>query len=146
MADGLVYTTPDRDRRRAVDSRRPGRAAPPEATTSSWPHVTGPWAEPVPWPSTRQLDRHHPAGVAHHHLAILAVRPDRQGQGTGTALLDAHHAVLDERGHRPPTWRHPTSAPAASTCATATFARRPGLADPERTGDVADVAAAAARA
>ena len=44
------------------------------------------------------LDRHHPAGLAHHHLAILAVHPDRQGQGTGTALLRAHHAALDRDG------------------------------------------------
>jgi GNAT superfamily N-acetyltransferase len=45
-----------------------------------------------------ELDDHHLTGLAHHHLAILAVRPDRQGQGTGTALLDAHHAVLDDEG------------------------------------------------
>jgi GNAT superfamily N-acetyltransferase len=43
----------------------------------------------------RVLERHHPTGIAHHHLVILAVRPDRQGQGTGTALLRNHHAVLD---------------------------------------------------
>ena len=30
-----------------------------------------------------------------NHLAILAVRPDRQGHGTGSALLRAHHAGLD---------------------------------------------------
>jgi len=41
---------------------------------------------------------HHPTGTPHHHLAILAVRPDCQGQGIGTALLRAHHAVLDEAG------------------------------------------------
>lgn len=41
------------------------------------------------------LDRHYPTGTAHHHLAILAVRPDRQGHGVGTALLRAHHATLD---------------------------------------------------
>jgi GNAT superfamily N-acetyltransferase len=44
------------------------------------------------------LDRHHPTGAAHHHLAILAVRPDGQGQGIGTALLRAHHATLDAAG------------------------------------------------
>jgi GNAT superfamily N-acetyltransferase len=44
------------------------------------------------------LDHCHPAGLVHHHLAILAVDPDRQGQGTGTALLRAHHAVLDRDG------------------------------------------------
>jgi GNAT superfamily N-acetyltransferase len=44
------------------------------------------------------LDRHHPAGFSHHHLAILAVRQNMQGQGTGTALLTAHNAVLDRDG------------------------------------------------
>lgn len=33
----------------------------------------------------------HPTGVAHHYLAFLAVRPEVQGQGLGTALL-RHHA------------------------------------------------------
>jgi GNAT superfamily N-acetyltransferase len=41
------------------------------------------------------LDRHHPVGAAHQHLALLAVRPEMQGRGTGTALLRAHHARLD---------------------------------------------------
>jgi GNAT superfamily N-acetyltransferase len=36
-----------------------------------------------------------PTGISHHHLAILAVRPDEQGQGTGTALLCAYHQMLD---------------------------------------------------
>ena len=42
-----------------------------------------------------QLDRHHPAGTFHEHLAV---RPDRQHQGIGTALLTAHHAALDSQG------------------------------------------------
>lgn len=40
---------------------------------------------------------HHPAG-AHHHLAMLAVEPDQQHRGLGTALLRHHHAVLDAGG------------------------------------------------
>jgi GNAT superfamily N-acetyltransferase len=44
------------------------------------------------------LDRHHPAGVAHRHLAILAVRPDMQGNGTGTELLRCYHQILDQAG------------------------------------------------
>jgi GNAT superfamily N-acetyltransferase len=44
------------------------------------------------------LDRHHPTGTTHHHLAILAVHPTVQGQGIGTALLHAHHAILDHDG------------------------------------------------
>jgi GNAT superfamily N-acetyltransferase len=45
-----------------------------------------------------ELDRHHPTGTAHHHLAMLAVHPHHQGQGIGTALLRTHHRLLDEAG------------------------------------------------
>lgn len=41
------------------------------------------------------FDDHHPRIYPHHHLAYLAVRPDRQGEGLGTALLDHHHDRLD---------------------------------------------------
>ncbi|WP_326559629.1 GNAT family N-acetyltransferase [Micromonospora sp. NBC_01796] len=34
----------------------------------------------------------------HHHLAFLAVAPDRQRQGIGSALLRHRHAWLDEQG------------------------------------------------
>ncbi|SES49305.1 GNAT family N-acetyltransferase [Actinokineospora terrae] len=40
---------------------------------------------------------HHPARP-HHHLALLAVVPEKQGQGLGEALLRHHHAVLDTAG------------------------------------------------
>ncbi|MEV0379308.1 GNAT family N-acetyltransferase [Nonomuraea sp. NPDC050643] len=39
-------------------------------------------------------DRHLPA-APYHHLAFLAVHPDRQNQGLGTALLRHHHARLN---------------------------------------------------
>lgn len=45
-----------------------------------------------------QFEAHHLTGVAHHHLAILAVHPDRQGHGLGRALLTAHHRLLDSEG------------------------------------------------
>jgi GNAT superfamily N-acetyltransferase len=41
------------------------------------------------------LGEHLPAQGPYHHLAILAVRPDRQGQGHGTALLAAYHQIID---------------------------------------------------
>lgn len=44
------------------------------------------------------LEANHPTIAPHHHLAILAVRPDRQRQGLGTALLRGHHAHLDAEG------------------------------------------------
>lgn len=43
------------------------------------------------------FEAHHPERP-HHHLALLAVRPGRQGGGRGTALLEHHHARLDEAG------------------------------------------------
>ena len=46
----------------------------------------------------RALERSHPGDEAHHHLAILAVQPDRQGQGVGAGLLRAYHSVLDACG------------------------------------------------
>lgn len=97
MASGVVHTTTDRSA--AALWFRVGEG------TSGWPadygtrlaKITGPWIDRfVAFDAA--LERHHPAGVAHHHLAILAVRPDSQGQGTGTALLRAHHASLDAAG------------------------------------------------
>jgi GNAT superfamily N-acetyltransferase len=43
------------------------------------------------------LDSHHPL-EPHHYLAFLAVRPGRQSRGIGSALLDRHHARLDQAG------------------------------------------------
>ena len=45
-----------------------------------------------------ELTRHHLTDVFHHHLAILAVRPAQQGQGIGTAFLEAHDATFDWQG------------------------------------------------
>jgi GNAT superfamily N-acetyltransferase len=97
MADGLVHTTPGRDAAALwipVGAQLPG---PPEGYDQRLAEVTGPWVERFVV-FDAELDDHHLAGVDHHHLAILAVRPDRQGRGIGTALLAAHHAVLDEDG------------------------------------------------
>ncbi|MGI5147228.1 GNAT family N-acetyltransferase [Plantactinospora sp. CA-294935] len=43
------------------------------------------------------FDAHHPT-EPHHHLAFLAVTPDKQCTGRGTALLRHHHARLDRIG------------------------------------------------
>jgi GNAT superfamily N-acetyltransferase len=100
MANGTVHTTPDRS---AValwlrvgehpEDQPDGYGARLSAATSPW---TGHFVA-----FDAALDRHHPAGVPHHHLAILAVRPDRQGQGTGTALLRAYHQMLDRDARAP---------------------------------------------
>jgi predicted N-acetyltransferase YhbS len=43
------------------------------------------------------FEENHPP-EPHHHLALLAVDPARQGGGLGTALLRHHHATLDDNG------------------------------------------------
>jgi GNAT superfamily N-acetyltransferase len=43
------------------------------------------------------IETHHPLDP-HHYLAFLAVHPDRQNQGIGSALLERHHARLDRAG------------------------------------------------
>jgi GNAT superfamily N-acetyltransferase len=96
LADGLVETTPGRAAA-ALWIPGTGPSAPPEDYPGRLAALTGPHL-PNFQAFDQALDAHHPAGVFHHHLAILAVRPDRQGQGIGTALLAAHHAVLDEQG------------------------------------------------
>jgi GNAT superfamily N-acetyltransferase len=59
--------------------------------------------------------QHHP-DEAHHHLAFLAVHPDHQGRGIGTALLDRYHARLDRA-------RMPTYVEASSPHSRALYAR-----------------------
>jgi len=94
LADGLVHTTPDRAAA-ALWIPGTGPAAPPDGYADQLAEVTGPWVERFRVFDVA-LDAHHLTGIQHHHLAILAVHPDRQGQGIGTALLEAHHATLDE--------------------------------------------------
>lgn len=43
------------------------------------------------------LEAVHPLD-AHHYLAFIAVRPDRQNLGIGSSLLARHHARLDRAG------------------------------------------------
>ncbi|MGI5238862.1 GNAT family N-acetyltransferase [Dactylosporangium sp. CA-139066] len=43
------------------------------------------------------LAAHHPT-AAHHHLVALAVHPDRQSRGLGSALLREYHRRLDRMG------------------------------------------------
>lgn len=43
------------------------------------------------------LDEEHPI-VPHHYLAFLAVRPERQNLGIGSAMLARHHSRLDRAG------------------------------------------------
>lgn len=43
------------------------------------------------------MQDHHPT-EGHHYLAFLAVHPEHQGNGLGSALLEHHHRALDAHG------------------------------------------------
>jgi GNAT superfamily N-acetyltransferase len=100
MASGTVHTTSGRDAVALWLPVGPGPAEPPEGYAAALAAVAGPDLERFT-AFDAALDQHHPTGFAHHHLAILAVRSDRQGQGTGTALLDAYHHRLDTQIRQP---------------------------------------------
>jgi GNAT superfamily N-acetyltransferase len=96
FADGLVHTTPALSAA-ALWIPGSGPAEPAAGYVEQLAEITGPWVNRFQVFDT-ELDAHHPIGVEHHHLAILAVAPGWQGQGIGTALLHAHHAALDQLG------------------------------------------------
>jgi len=97
LAHGIVHTTPDRAAAALWIPVGEGPPAPPERYPERLREVTTPW-------TTRftefdaALDSRHPAGAAHHHLAMLGVWPGAQGRGLGTALLRHHHDELDQAG------------------------------------------------
>jgi len=95
LSDGLVVTTPARD---AAALWQPVAADGPVPPAQDYHHrlaaLTGPHLARFQ-ALDQAFNQHHPAGVTHEHLMILAVRPDRQRLGIGTALLNARHAVLD---------------------------------------------------
>ncbi|HEY5986871.1 MAG TPA: GNAT family N-acetyltransferase [Streptosporangiaceae bacterium] len=96
-AEGLVHTTPGRDAAALWIPVGPGGPAPPASYPERLAAATGAWVHRCR-AFDAALDSRHPAGFPHCHLAMLAVRPGKQGQGTGTALLRAHHHTLDEQG------------------------------------------------
>jgi GNAT superfamily N-acetyltransferase len=95
LSYGVVEVLDDRSAAAVwFDNTRP--APPPTDYDARLVAVGGPDT-----PRLRLLDElfeaHHPRRP-HHHLALLAVAPDRQGAGLGTTLLEHHHAVLDQAG------------------------------------------------
>ncbi len=95
LTAGVVDTTPDRAAAALWLPAGDDNAAQPAGYGARLAAATSPWADRFQ-AFDATLERHHPVGVPHHHLAILAVRPDHQGQGIGTALLRTHHAILDQ--------------------------------------------------
>jgi len=100
LASGVVYTTPGRDAAALWMPIGPEPPDPPDGYTERLLAATAPWT-PRFVAFDAALDRRHPAGTPHHHLALLGVRPGRQGRGTGTALLESYHRMLDTEARAP---------------------------------------------
>jgi len=97
LACGLVHTTPDRDAVALWLPAGPGAPGLPDGYSARLAAITGSLIGRFE-AFDAALEARHPAAVPHQHLAILAVRPGRQGQRTGTTLLAARHATLDAEG------------------------------------------------
>jgi ribosomal protein S18 acetylase RimI-like enzyme len=98
LADGIVQTTADRD---AIAIWLPSSSVEPPADEAAaylarLTSITEPWTSRF-LAFDAAIESRHPADPPHHHLAFLAVRPDRQGRGIGSALLLAHHQFLDDQ-------------------------------------------------
>ena len=124
LARGVVHTTPGRTAAALWIPAGDREAGPPDGYDARLAAVTGPWVSRFRI-FDAALDRHHPAGTGHWHLAILAVRPDRQGRGTGAALLAAGHAVLDQVPGTP-AYLEASSARARDLYLAHGYALRPG--------------------
>jgi GNAT superfamily N-acetyltransferase len=99
FAHGIVETLADRSGVAVwFDNTRP--APPPADYEQHRLTACGRWAERFVY-LDGELGRHHPA-EPHQHLAFLAVAPNVQGTGRGTALLHHRHEVLD--GQRLPAY------------------------------------------
>lgn len=99
LTDGIVHTTPGRTAVALWVHGGPDAPGPPAGYGDRLAEITGRWAYRCrAFDAT--LDQHHPS-VPHDHLAILAVRPDLQNQGLGSALLRAYHLILDHDAHLP---------------------------------------------
>jgi GNAT superfamily N-acetyltransferase len=97
MVTGLAHTIPSRDAVALWLPAGPGVPGPPTGHRERLAAATAPWTSRFAV-FDRVLEEHHPAGPLHEHLAILAVHPQRQGQGVGSTLLSAHHHDLDRDG------------------------------------------------
>ena len=97
LSAGVVQATADRSAAAVWLPVGPGGPVPPDDYQRSLAAATTPWTARFA-AFDAALERRHPAGRPHHHLALLGVRPDRQGRGTGSALLRAGHRALDAAG------------------------------------------------
>jgi GNAT superfamily N-acetyltransferase len=123
MAAGLVHTTPSRDGVALWLPAGPGVLGPLAGYRQRLADATAPWTGRFAV-FDQALEEHHPAGLPHQHLAILAVHPGHQGQGIGTALLNTRHHDLDHDGV--PAYLEASSPRARDLYQRHGYTRRPG--------------------
>lgn len=109
IVTGLAHTIPSRDAVALWLPAGPGAPSPSTGHRERLAAATAPWTARFAV-FDQMLDDHHPAGPPHQHLAILAVHPQRQGQGIGTALLNARHHDLDRDGDGVPAYLEASSS------------------------------------
>jgi ribosomal protein S18 acetylase RimI-like enzyme len=97
LACGTVHTTEERDAAALWLPVHGDLPPQPVGYLRRLAAITSPWTSRF-LAFDAVLDANHPAGWPHQYLAMLAVRPDRQRHGIGTALLHARHAELDRQG------------------------------------------------
>jgi len=97
MTAGLALATPSRDAVALWLPAGPGVPGPPPGHRQRLAAATAPWTGRFAV-FDQALEEHHPATLSHEHLAILAVASGCQGQGIGTALLNARHRDFDRDG------------------------------------------------
>lgn len=94
---GAVYTTAERSAVALwLSYDGTSHSEPPAGYEVRLAAVTGGWIDRFR-AFDAQLEKHHPSGEPHDHLAILAVHPTLQGRGIGSALLETHHRTLAHR-------------------------------------------------
>lgn len=97
LANGSVYTTPDLVGAAVWLPVGTKPKASPAGYHERLATVTAPWTSRF-LAFDAALEARYPVGRAHHHLALLGVRPGQQGRGIGSALLETHHRQLDAEG------------------------------------------------
>lgn len=100
LASGVVQTTADRSAVALWQFVGDGHDSGPVSYEARLTALTSPWTDRfVAFDAA--LDRCHPAGIPHHYLAMIAVRPDRQGAGIGAELLRSYHREIDRQNDAP---------------------------------------------
>jgi GNAT superfamily N-acetyltransferase len=98
LAGGVVFTDADRTSAALWLDVRAGRDAPFTDYDDRLAGAVGPHVERFR-AFDRLLEERQPTGVGHYqHLLMLAVRPDRQRRGIGSALLAGSHRLLAAEG------------------------------------------------